>query len=593
MTISDKLFSLRSIMAANSLEAYIISSNDQHLSEYIAEYWKFREWISNFTGSSGTLVVLEDDAALWTDSRYYLQAEKELENTGIQLFKSSEPGVPKPEEWIVSILDSGTAVGLDGRTFSIDDIRQYAKIFRQANLRLDPNQFLADEIWTTRPLLPDYPIYEYPTELAGATRAQKLQQVRRHMLKNNTTHYITSSLDEIAWVLNLRGNDIPYNPVFHAFLIITDESVHLFTNPHKVTSTLGKKLAQDEVKISLYDDFYKTLKEIPQKGSNICFDPSRTNGSLLSALPQTVQKTECLSLISIPKACKTDAEIKGIETAMIKDGIAMVKWLRWMDENVSSKKLTEVSVAAKAKEFRAEQEDFKSLSFKTIAGYKSNGAIVHYAPTEENCAEIKKSGLLLFDSGAQYLQGTTDLTRTISLGNIQPDEISDYTLVLKGHIALATAIFPEGTRGCQLDILARYPLWQQTLNYGHGTGHGVGCFLNVHEGPHGIRPQDNGIALQPGMITSNEPGLYREDKYGIRLENLLLIEPYQTSDFGNFLHFRTLTLCPFDLKPIKKEMLTEAEIKWLNDYHQMVYNKLAPHLDEETKQWLITQTQNI
>lgn len=578
MTSSDKLFALRSIMAANNLEAYIVSSNDQHLSEYIAECWKFREWLTGFTGSAGILVVLEEEAGLWTDSRYFLQAEKELDGSHITLFRSEEPGVPTPIEWISNILDSGATVGLDGRTFSIDDVRQYAKDLRKANLRLDANQFLIDEIWTTRPPMPESSIYDYPVEFAGTPRSKKIQQFRRLMQKNNVTHFITSSLDEIAWVLNLRGNDIPYNPVFHAFLIIGEETAHLFTNPHKLTSALGQKLAKDDIKISLYDDFYSTIKELNARDYHIYIDPKRTNASTFAAIPQNVQKSEGLSLIALPKACKTQQELAALEEAMLKDGVAMVQWWHWLEENIGKTVLSEVDVALKAKEFRALQPDFKSESFKTIAGYGSNGAIVHYSAKSDDCATLQPKSFLLFDSGAQYLQGTTDLTRTIALGELSEQEKTDYTLVLKGHIALAQARFPVGTKGYQLDILARLPLWQNALNYGHGTGHGVGSFLNVHEGPHGISPKENSIVLQKGMITSNEPGLYRAGQYGIRIENLMTIEENTQSEFGTFLKFKTLTLCPIDITPIIKVLLTKEERKWLNDYHQMVLERLMPML---------------
>lgn len=577
-------------MAANNLEAYIVSSNDQHLSEYIAECWKFREWLSGFTGSAGTLVVLEEEAGLWTDSRYFLQAEKELDGSHITLFRSEEPGVPTPMEWLSNMLDSGLTVGLDGRTFCIDDVRLYAKELRKNNIRLDANQFLIDEIWTTRPLMPESSIYDYPVEFAGTPRSKKIQQIRRLMQKNNVTHFITSSLDEIAWILNLRGNDIPYNPVFHAFLIIGEETTHLFTNPHKLTSALGKILAKDDIKISLYDDFYSTLKDLNARDHHIYIDPKRTNASTFAAIPQNVQKSEGLSLIALPKACKTQQELTALDEAMLKDGVAMVQWWHWLEENIGKTVLTEIDVASKAKEFRALLANFKSESFKTIAGYASNGAIVHYSAKNNDCATLQPKSFLLFDSGAQYLQGTTDLTRTIALGELSQQEKIDYTLVLKGHIALAQACFPEGTKGYQLDILARLPLWQNAMNYGHGTGHGVGSFLNVHEGPHGISPKENSIALQKGMITSNEPGLYKADQYGIRIENLMTIEENTKSEFGTFLKFRTLTLCPIDTKPIDIKLLTQGEIDWLNEYHQTVLEKLSPYLTESLQSWLIQKT---
>ena len=590
MEIHHKIFTVRDIMASEGLEAYIVSSNDQHLSEYVADHWKFREYLSGFTGSVGTLVILEDEVGLWTDSRYFIQAEKELDPNIITLYKMGEPDVPTIEDWIVLKLEPGAKVGVDGRTFSIDEIRKFNQKFKKQDIRLDTKQFFMDEIWTARPIIPEKDIFNQPIEYAGLSRSQKLEIIRDKMHLQGVTHYIVGALDEIAWLLNMRGNDVSFNPVFHSFLIIGLDGVSLFIDPHKITSKTGKELAIDDIKVSLYEDFYKHLSELSPYDNCVYFDPSRINSAVLSSLPQKMPKTEGMSYITTLKAIKNETEIKGVENAMIKDGLAMVEFLKWFEDNLGNTTITELDVVKKLKSFRSKQEGYKSESFNTIAGYNENGAIVHYTVNEESNTAIEPNGFLLIDSGAQYIDGTTDLTRTIYLGGLNEQAMIDYTMVLKGHIALDSTRFPKGTRGVHIDSMARQHLWKYGLNYGHGTGHGVGCFLNVHEGPQSIRPTDNGIAIEAGMITSNEPGLYRTDEYGIRIENLVICENDQTTPFGEFYRFRTLTLCPIDLSAVKKELLNQEEKDWINNYHKKVFDQLFPQLDDDHVKWLKEKT---
>ncbi|MFT3738022.1 MAG: aminopeptidase P family protein [Breznakibacter sp.] len=586
MNIQDRLFALRSAMGAFGLDAYIVSSADPHLSEYVADHWKFREWLSGFTGSAGTLVVTEEVAALWTDSRYYLQAEEQLKDSGIDLFKAGLPDTPTYVQWLAQELLPAQTVGFDGRLFTVEEIRQTMRDLKKHQILVDSNKTLIDEAWPTRPPIPDNTVFEHSKRIAGYGRRQKFDIIRGEMEKAGATHYVTAALDEIAWTLNLRGNDVDYNPVFYAYLVIDEETAHLFTNPHKIKASIGKGLAEDDVKTSLYDDFYDHLKDLFAQESHVYYDPKRTNGAILSALPATVAKTEGASFIANLKAIKNEAEKAAIDKAMVKDGVAMVEFWHWLESSLENEPITETSTVKKAKAFRARHDGFWGESFATIAGYAANGAIVHYKPTEGNDAVLKPEGLFLFDSGAQFAEGTTDLTRTFALGHVDATAKHDYTLVLKGHIALANACFPTGTKGYQLDGFARQFLWNNGLNYGHGTGHGIGCFLNVHEGPHGIGPQPNMVSIDAGMITSNEPGLYRTNQYGIRIENLLLVENHCKTEFGAFLKFSTITLCPIDTRPIEAALLTDDELEWLNTYHQTVYKKLEPLLTGQLKTFL-------
>ncbi len=592
MTTAEKIFLLRSKMLSLGIGAIIIPGSDPHMSEYTAAHWKKREFISGFTGSAGTVVILVEEAGLWTDSRYYLQAENELNDSGIDLFRAGETDTPDYADWIAERLNPGSTVAFEGEVFSIEQARKLSKKFKPYGISIDPKQSLLDELWEGRPPIPDKPIILHETKYAGLTRVEKIEQIRHEMRLQDASHYIITALDEIAWTLNLRGSDVPFNPVFHAYLIISLDAVYLFIDTHKITSTIGKQLATDNITIHLYSDIFKWIKDMPVE-SGFMYDPVTTNAKVYALIPSNVVKIEKESIVRKLKGIKNTTEQEGFKTAMIKDGIAMVKFIHWLEKSVPSGNITELSAAKKLKAFRAENDTFVGESFGTISGFGSNGAIVHYSVSEESSKTLSNDNFYLLDSGGQYLEGTTDLTRTIHLGEPTEQQKVDYTMVLKGNISLDTTCFPEGTRGVHLDILARKALWSKGLNYGHGTGHGVGCFLNVHEGPQSIRPDDNGIAIKEGMITSNEPGLYRADQYGIRIENLILTVHDTKTEFGNFFKFETLTLCPIDTKAIAIDLLTFEEKVWLNDYHQKVYEKLSPNLDKELQEWLMDKTKKI
>ena len=589
MSQSEKLFTVRSQMAMMGLDAVVVLSSDQHLSEYIADYWKFREYISGFDGSAGTLVITMDDAGLWTDSRYFLQADQQLSGSGISLFKMGEQGVPTYSDFLADALAPGSVVGVDGRTMSVADYKTFASTLKKNDIRIDSRVNLADDIWFDRDAIPEDDIFELEDEFTGMSLVDKFKIISDDMRKNGATHYVVCALDEIAWMLNLRGSDVEYNPVFHAFMVVSQNHVNLFIDPHKLTSLVGKRLEDDNVRVFHYNDFYKFLRELPPH-SDIYYDPIRTNFQSINSLPQTAARLEGASFITNHKSIKNDVEIAGARIAHVNDGVAMVQFLIWLEENIGKTELDELMCAEKLLSFRQNQPLFIGESFGCISGYGPNGAIVHYSVTAESSAKLQPQGFLLLDSGGQYRNGTTDITRTISLGKLTEQQKLDYTLVLQGHIRLALAVFPEETRGVHLDILAREALWSHGLNYGHGTGHGIGSFLNVHEGPQSIRPQDNGVVLKPGMITSNEPGLYRTGEYGIRIENLILCRKKMETPFGKFLDFETLTLCPIDVKPIKRELLSNAEVEWLNGYHQMVYQLLSPKLNDNEKGWLKNAT---
>lgn len=589
MQISEKLLLLRNKMGALGMDACIIPSGDPHLSEYPAEHWKIREWLSHFSGSAGTLVVTAEEAGLWTDSRYFLQAEDQLDASNIQLFKEGEKGVPDYTAWLSEVLMPGDKVAVNGANVSVSQLRRITRELRNARIQVDSTHSLAEDVWEARAPIPENTVFLHEDKWSGFTRAEKLEQVRKRMKKDGISYYITATLDEIAWVLNMRGNDVPFNPVFHAFMIIEFDKVRLYINPHKLTAQIARKLEADDIKISLYEEVYKHLNHIPDD-ANVLLDPDRTNSAIYAALSPKVTKKEAVSYITRLKAQKNETEVKNLKQTLINDGVAMVHFLKWLEDNLGKEAITEVSAAKKLKSLRAAQPGFVGESFGTISGYAGHGAIVHYNANEDSDIELKTEGLFLIDSGGQYHGGTTDITRTLALGPVPEQAKTDYTLVLKGHIALACAIFPQGTRGVHLDILARKALWQHGLNYGHGTGHGIGYFLNVHEGPQSIRPQDNGIEIEPGMVSSNEPGVYRRDAYGIRIENLIISKIKEESDFGTFMEFETLTLCPIDKTLIQKNLLTEEEIAWFNNYHQQVHEKISPFLDNEHKKWLQEKT---
>ena len=583
-TVKERIRALRMMLKSEAISAFSIASTDPHLSEYVAPHWQSREWISGFTGSAGTVVVTAKEAGLWTDSRYFLQADRQIEGTGIALYKEMLPETPSIPAFLSSLLQKGDTVGIDGKMFSADEVQHLQRELRQSGIYVksiaDPMQLL----WSDRPAMPLAPAFVYDTKYAGKSFTEKLSAVRKKMKAAGAESLLLSALDEIAWLLNIRGSDVHCNPVVVSYLLIERYEIHCFIQPQKVTAELASYFKANGISIHGYKEIEYYLSNT--HAESILVNPVKTNYAIYSAICPTCRIINGTSPIALLKAVRNEQEISGIHAAMQRDGIALVRFLKWLEEAVPAGRETEISVDRKLHEFRAAQPLYMGESFDTIAGYKEHGAIVHYEATPETDVALKPEGFLLLDSGAQYLDGTTDITRTIALGNLTEEEKLDYTLILKGHIALAMAVFPEGTRGAQLDVLARMPIWQQHMNYLHGTGHGVGHFLNVHEGPQSIRMNENPIPLQPGMITSNEPGVYKAGSHGIRTENLVLTVPAGEGMFGNYLKFETITLCPICRKGIIKELLTAEEIKWLNKYHQTVYEKLAPDLNNNEREWL-------
>ena len=583
-TINNRIAALRAHIAQEQIQAFIIPSTDPHLSEYVAPHWQSREWISGFTGSAGTVVVTAKDAGLWTDSRYFLQAARQLEGTCITLYKEMLPETPNIPEFLSAHLQEGDCVGIDGKMFSAEEVEHLQKELKKSGIRIksiaDPMQLL----WTDRPAMPLAPAFVYDTKYAGMSFTEKLSAVRQAMEAAGADSLLLSALDEIAWLLNIRGNDVHCNPVVVSYLLIEKDKVNYFVQPQKVTPELAEYFSANGISVHPYEEIGDYLNSF--NAHSILMNPAKTNYAIYSAIRPGCLIINGASPVALLKAIRNKQEIAGIHAAMQRDGVALVKFLKWLDEAVPAGKETEISVDKKLHTFRAAQPLYMGESFDTIAGYKEHGAIVHYEATPETDVTLKPEGFLLLDSGAQYLDGTTDITRTIALGPLTEEEKTDYTLILKGHIALAMAVFPEGTRGAQLDVLARMPIWKERMNYLHGTGHGVGHFLNVHEGPQSIRMNENPIALQPGMVTSNEPGVYKAGSHGIRTENLVLTVPAGEGMFGKYLKFETLTLCPICRKGIIKKLLTAEEIGWLNDYHRTVYEKLSPDLNYDEREWL-------
>ncbi|MDP4290365.1 MAG: aminopeptidase P family protein [Bacteroidota bacterium] len=588
----QKLDKLRCLMALSDFDAYIIPGTDPHMDEYMPECWQTRSWFSGFTGSAGTLVITTAFAGLWTDSRYFLQAESELKGSGIELVKLRIPHTPEYVEWIAKNLPAGSRVGVDGKMISVDAVRYLKSAIAQKQMELVTDEDLISPLWTDRPSMPMDLISNFDTEYSGLPRTDKINLVRNELQRLGASHHLISSLDDIAWLLNLRGTDIEYNPLFISYVLITPTETILFVNEVKVTPELRETLSKDGVTIRAYDDIEMALSGL-MAGSRLLLAPGKINQSLVNAIKPAVSIVEGSNPTTYLKAIKNDTEINYLRKAMVDDGVALVKFFYWLENNLGKERITEISAADKLQQLRSEQNNFKGLSFATIAGYAAHGAIVHYDPTPETDVELKPEGLFLLDSGGQFLSGTTDITRTIALGVPTEEQKRDFTLALKGTISLCDAVFPEGTRGYQLDAIARIALWKNGMNFGHGTGHGVGFYLNVHEGPQSISPNGAGPAstiLERGMVTSVEPGLYREGKHGIRTENLVLCVPYLENEFGSFLRFETLTLCPIDRNLIDESLLDKSEIEWLNSYHAVVNERLAAFLSDAERKWLCEKT---
>ena len=588
MNINQRLSDLREVMQREHLAAFIFPSTDPHQSEYVAEHWKGREWISGFDGSAGTAVVTMNAAALWTDSRYFLAAEEQLKGTEFQLMRLKIEGTPTIAEWIGRECGAGAEVGIDGWCSSVSDVKDMiASLRKQGGITLRTNFDPLKLIWRDRPTIPENPVEIYPLQYAGEATHDKIGRIRQALRETHADGMLMAALDDIAWTLNLRGTDVHCSPVFVSYLLISTTDVTLYINKAKLSPEVVDYLKSEGVGVAPYDEISKGLKDYFEY--NILLDPNEVNYALYKSAVREIVEEE--SPVKRMKTVKNEREITGFRSAMLKDGIAMVKFLKWIDEwkensSMAGGQQTEISISERLEALRAEQPLYKGLSFDTIAGYQAHGAIVHYEATPETDIPLKPEGFLLLDSGAQYLDGTTDITRTIALGPLTEEQKRVYTLVLKGHIQIELCKFPSGASGTQLDILAREALWREGLNYLHGTGHGVGTYLNVHEGPHQLRMEWKPAPLVAGMTLTDEPGIYLAGKFGVRIENTLLITPYKETEFGRFLQFEPLTLCPIDKTPIIADMLLPEELSWLNAYHQHVFDTLSPHLSPTESDWL-------
>ena len=575
-------------MKENHLDAYLIPSSDPHQSEYVAPHWECRKWISGFTGSAGLVIITADHAGLWTDSRYFLQSEEQLAGSEMVLHKQKVAHAPEHIQWLLENLPPQSTLGCNGLLFSNGQIQYLIKELAKKEIKIDYQHKLIGEIWKDRPPLPTASIFEHDANFAGKDRNEKLGIVRAEMEKLHVSHYVVTTLDDISWVLNIRGRDVDFNPVAICNLIIGTDQAHLFIKSEKVPAEIQSRLAADGIQLHDYAATEFFLEALPQ-GSRVLVDNSSINIRLYNSIPSE-QLVKGKNIIRPIKAIKNETEVKHIKNAMIKDARALTKLFRWLEQTLATRSIPEAEVAEKLAGFRAEEDGYFGESFAAIVGYNGNGAIVHYRADPATCAEIKPEGMLLLDSGGQYHDGTTDITRTIALSDPTPEQKRHYTLVLKGHIALATIRFPNTTMGAQLDALARMYLWRDALNYGHGTGHGVGFFLNVHEPPQGFAASAvtsrGSTTFKPGMFTSNEPGFYKSGAYGIRTENLVLCVEDEENEWGNFLKFETLTLFPIDTTLIDISLLDKSEKDWLNEYHQMVWEKVSPVLDEESRAWM-------
>ncbi len=588
---------LRKLMKKHKLNAYLIPSTDPHQSEYVPALWQRRAWFSGFDGSAGDVLVTETKAGLWTDSRYFLQAEEQLKGTGIELFKIGVPEVPTLTQFIKSELKSGQTIGVDPQLLSYSEAMEMEKELRSKDIHLDYiEDNLVDQLWNNRPSLPQDPVYVWDKHYAGESAISKLTRIREKMTIEGAEVHVLTMLDAIAWTFNIRSNDVDYNPVAIAYAIITMEKAELFVDTRKISKKLKKEL-KSIVKIYDYGDFKKRLTKHAKRKTKIWLDHTSVNQWIVSLVNK--KKSAVIfkeSPVTLYKAIKNETELEGFRNCHIRDGVAMVKFLHWLEQAVPKGGVTEISASDKLEAFRTEVDLFKGLSFESISGFNEHGAIVHYTSGPETDVELKEDGIYLIDSGGQYLDGTTDITRTIAIGKPTDEQRDRFTRVLKGHLQLSMASFPGGTQGIQLDTIARKPLWDIGLNYGHGTGHGVGAFLSVHEGPQGISYYRGiGVPLEEGMVCSNEPGYYKTGEYGMRIETLVYVvkdEARSSEDF-EFLKFETLTMCPVDRNLIKKELLSAEEIDYLNTYHQQVYDTLSPFLGGVELSWLKKATNPI
>ncbi|NFG19839.1 aminopeptidase P family protein [Clostridium botulinum] len=591
MRTFEKIEKLREIMKKENIDYYVVPSGDFHQSEYVAEHFKSRAYITGFTGSAGTALIGREKGILWTDGRYFIQAEQQLKDSGIELYKMRIPGWPTLHEWLMENMKSGETVSFDGRLFSANEYKEFKKIKDKKDINIVMNKDLIEEIWNDKPELPKEKAFLHDIKYCGKSAKEKIEEVRVEMKKMGAQSYIISSLDDIAWLYNIRGNDVKDTPVVLAYAIVNEEKATLYIYKNKLSNEDQIKLNNEGIKIDEYNNIFEDVKDIK---NSVILDPNKVSGYIYTLINENVKVIEELNITTKLKAIKNSIEIENLKRCQIKDGVAMVRFLKWLKENVGKENITEVTVADKLLEFRSKGDLFVEESFGTIAGYKDHAAMMHYSATDESAYELKQEGILLVDSGGQYLDGTTDITRSFILGKLTDEEKKDFTLVLKSHINLMKAKFLKGTTGSNLDVLARTILWDEGMDYKCGTGHGVGFFLSVHEGPQSIRPVPNTVVLEPGMILTNEPGVYKEGKHGIRTENVMLVtNDIETDEGGEFYKFEVMSYCPMDIEGIDESLLTEAERKWLNTYHAETYAKLSPYLNDEEKNFLKNSTREI
>ena len=595
--IKQRIENIRDLMKEKNIYAYIVPSSDYHQSEYVGDYFKSREFMSGFTGSSGTLIISMDEAGLWTDGRYFIQAENELKDSGIKLFKMGEDGVPTIEEYLLEKLPKNSTLGFDGRVMSVKEGQSLANKLAFKGINIEYKYDLVNDIWEDRCSLPTEKAFLLGTEYSGESFSDKLSRIRAVMKEKKATTHILASLDDIAWLFNIRGRDVKSNPVVLSYAVITIDSVYLFIDKNKIGKDIRAELSKENVQIKGYEEVYEFIKNIDEN-EVVLIDTSKVNYAIYNNIPSNVQKIEERNPSILFKSIKNEIELKNIRNSHIKDGVAFTKFMYWLKNNIGKIEITEISATQKLEEFRREQDKFIEPSFSTIAAYKDHAAMMHYSATEESNYKLEPRDLFLVDSGGQYFDGTTDITRTIALGPIPENVRKDFTNVVRGMIRLSKAKFLYGCRGYNLDILARGPLWEEGIDYKCGTGHGIGFVLNVHEGPNGFRWKvrediDDSCILEEGMVTTNEPGVYVENSHGIRIENEIVVRKAEKNEYGQFMDFEVITFAPIDLDAIDESLILKDEKVYLNNYHKQVYDKISPYLNEEEKQWLKTYTREI
>ena len=595
--IKQRIENIRDLMKEKNIYAYIVPSSDYHQSEYVGDYFKSREFMSGFTGSSGTLIISMDEAGLWTDGRYFIQAEQELKDSGIKLFKMGEEGVPTIEEYLLEKLPKNSTLGFDGRVMSVKEGQSLANKLAFKGINIEYKYDLVNDIWEDRCSLPTEKAFLLGTEYSGESFSDKLSRIRAVMKEKKATTHILASLDDIAWLFNIRGRDVKSNPVVLSYAVITIDSVYLFIDKNKIGKDIRAELSKENVQIKGYEEVYEFIKKI-EENEVVLIDTSKVNYAIYNNIPSNVQKIEERNPSILFKSIKNEIELKNIRNSHIKDGVAFTKFMYWLKNNIGKIEITEISATQKLEEFRREQDKFIEPSFSTIAAYKDHAAMMHYSATEESNYKLEPRDLFLVDSGGQYFDGTTDITRTIALGPIPENVRKDFTNVVRGMIRLSKAKFLYGCRGYNLDILARGPLWEEGIDYKCGTGHGIGFVLNVHEGPNGFRWKvrediDDTCILEEGMVTTNEPGVYVENSHGIRIENEIVVRKAEKNEYGQFMDFEVITFAPIDLDAIDESLILKDEKVYLNNYHKQVYDKISPYLNEEEKQWLKTYTREI